>query len=79
MAFSAAPAEFPDGFIADAATTLRVIETLTTDAAELAAAPLDPAVQERMRRSLNCDSLGSANEAALRIARMPRASKGMTA
>lgn len=79
MAFSAAPDEFPDGFIADAATSLRVIETLTTDAAQLAATPLDPAAQERMRRSLDRDSLGIANEAARRIARMPRAIEGLTA
>jgi hypothetical protein len=79
MALKADSDEFPAGFITDAAISIRTIETLTTDAAELAAAPLDPERQERMRRSLEVGTIERANAAAQRIVRLPRGLEGLSA
>lgn len=77
MSQTVTPDEFPEGFITDAATSLRTLELVSTDAAQLADSPFDRSAQQRMRSTL--DHLDQATAAAQRVSRLPLAAGGLSA
>ncbi len=76
MVQSAEASEWPEGFIADAAIALSVIDDIHAAAPALVDQPLDPDAQDWMRRVLEHGRIERANAAAGRIVRLQPAQDG---